>query len=358
MRTAKICFGALITCSIVFISCSREEPITSRARNCTEIIIGKSVKELTPLERQIHWTFFDTLAVVAEEVHPDTAFAIYTEFYAKKSEKSRMSNRLAVEQLNAFNKVALNSCLENAIYIPFGDNDFYPALYLQKVEKCREDVLILHNSLGTLDDFREFFSGDPRIKSLFSDEEWLIGPDSTTQIYEWIAKRALDKGDDAPNVNFATVCSHYINLPSDRLYVRGFTWAVGSSPDSLEWARTNVQLRLQLAETALIEDWEPEISGNPWILSNVFGPSIDIINVLAEFDENEAADYIEEINPILDDRVRWQLTLLNYAENGRIDRDFAIESIEKYISALPDSAKKSGFDLMLIDKFEEFVSSE
>ena len=46
----------------------------------------------------------------------------------------------------------LSDCPLNAILVSFGDNDFYPLLYLQQKKKLRRDVHIVHYSLLGVDD--------------------------------------------------------------------------------------------------------------------------------------------------------------------------------------------------------------
>ncbi|HKO78876.1 MAG TPA: hypothetical protein VJU78_00705 [Chitinophagaceae bacterium] len=41
----------------------------------------------------------------------------------------------------------MNSCPQNAIFLSFGDNDFYPLLYLQQHDRFRRDIYVLNYSL-------------------------------------------------------------------------------------------------------------------------------------------------------------------------------------------------------------------
>lgn len=47
----------------------------------------------------------------------------------------------------------LNECPRNAVFLSFGDNDFYPLLYLQQKERFRRDVYVVSYSLLAVDHF-------------------------------------------------------------------------------------------------------------------------------------------------------------------------------------------------------------
>ena len=59
-------------------------------------------------------------------------------------------NLYSDEQLEASKKI-LEACPQNAIFLSYGDNDFYPIHYLQKIKKLRRDVYIINYSLIALD---------------------------------------------------------------------------------------------------------------------------------------------------------------------------------------------------------------
>lgn len=65
----------------------------------------------------------------------------------------------------------LNECPKSAVFLSFGDNDFYPLLYLQKKEGFRRDVYVANYSLIAVDHFiyrlmKPQFNADPLPVSL------------------------------------------------------------------------------------------------------------------------------------------------------------------------------------------------
>jgi len=73
----------------------------------------------------------------------------------------------------------LTACPHGAIFVSFGDNDFYPLLYLQAKEKLRRDVYIFNYNLIAIDKFIYRIT-EPQFEaegiSMISDSSLYVGP--------------------------------------------------------------------------------------------------------------------------------------------------------------------------------------
>jgi hypothetical protein len=72
----------------------------------------------------------------------------YADKYA--SGYSFPANLYSDQQLEAA-KIILEACPQNAIFLSYGDNDYYPVHYLQKAKGLRKDVYVINYSLIALD---------------------------------------------------------------------------------------------------------------------------------------------------------------------------------------------------------------
>jgi len=338
-----------IAVSICIIGCSRESPSVN-ARKCMGFLIKYKYAEMPEDLKSLHWTVFDSLALVAEKESPDSAMAIFREFYRNKSEVSNIKTDLGQDQLLAINRFALESCDSGAIYIPHGDNDFYPALFLQKVCGIRPDILIFHNSLGTQKKFREFLAGDPRIERLFSREEWLAGPPDSLDPIRWVALRAIEKGQDSPPVHFATMCRP--GLSQESFYQQGITFKVGTPPDSLEWTRLNSRLLKEKFPAKPFENgWDRRILELGWCLMP-FSLGAHCVSSFEKIGQKkEAGALYKDLSPAFAGMQRWWLYGFYNAEDIAVEKEFVIDGIKKYLNSVePDTTT---FDKALIKILED-----
>ncbi|MCD6502368.1 hypothetical protein J7L01_07170 [bacterium] len=334
-----------IAVSICIIGCSRENPSVN-ARKCAELVVGHKYSEMPEGMGQLHWTMFDSLAVVAERENPDSAMAIFRDFYSKKSETTKITTARGLDQLLALNLFALQSCDSGAIYIPNGDNDFYPALFLQKVEGKRRDILILHNSFLKLREFREIFADDRRINALFDRDEWLAGPPDSLDPIHWVALRAIEKGEDSPPVHFATMCRP--NLPQESYYQQGITFKIGAPPDPIEWARLNGRLlKDKFPAKPFEEGWEPRIQKWGWCLMPFSLGGRCVMALKDNEHKEEAAALFHDLSPALGGIDRWWLFGFDIAEDIPLGTEFLIDGTKKHLENVGEDS--TGFDKRLAE---------
>jgi len=336
-----------IAVSICIIGCSRESPSVN-ARKCAELVAEHKYSEMPEGIGQLHWTMFDSLAVVAEKENPDSAMAIFRDFYSKKNKTTKITTARGLDQLLALNLFALQSCDTGAIYIPNGDNDFYPALFLQKVEGKRRDILILHNSFLKLREFREIFADDRRINALFDRDEWLDGPPDTLDPIHWIALRKIERSEKHVPVQFATICDHYLHIPKEGYFQKGVTWKVGTPPDSLEWARLNARLlREEFPSKAFEKGWEPRILEWGWSLMPFSLAARCVITLEQTEHKEEAATLFRDLSPALGGINRWWLFGFDIAEDIPLETEFLIDGAKKHLENARED--NTGFDKRLAE---------
>lgn len=85
-----------------------------------------------------------------ETVVPFHTLLIYANNYSKRY---RLPDNLYPQKFIDSVKNTLLSLPKNAVFLSFGDNDFYPVLYLQHHYKVRQDVYLINMSLIGLDRF-------------------------------------------------------------------------------------------------------------------------------------------------------------------------------------------------------------
>ncbi len=344
----KVLTAATIPVITIFIAagCSRELPSVN-ARNCAELVVEHKYSEMPEGLGHLHWSLFDSLAVVAEMENPDSAMAIFRDFYSKKSEVTRITTKPGLDQLLSLNLFALESCDSGAIYIPSGDNDFYPALFLQKVEGKRRDILILHDSFLKLREFRKIFTDDRRISALFDRDEWLNGPpDSLDPIY-WIALRKIERSGEDLSVQFATICDHYLHIPKGSYFQKGTTWKIGTPPDSLEWARLNALLLTERFPSEAFEKrWEPRILEWGWCLMPFSLAGRCVIALEQAGHKEEAATLFHNLSPSLGGINRWWLFGFGIDGDIPLGTEFLINGAKKYFEGASEDS--TGFDRELM----------
>jgi hypothetical protein len=72
----------------------------------------------------------------------------YSRDYAKDI---KLPDNLYPDSIIRQTKGWMNNCPENAIYFSFGDNDFYPFLYVQQHDRFRRDIYVVNYSLLAID---------------------------------------------------------------------------------------------------------------------------------------------------------------------------------------------------------------
>ena len=270
-----------------------------------------------------------------------------------RNDASRIEGEKAMDQMLAINEFALESCDSGAIYIPNGDNDFYPALYLQKVRGVRPDILILHNSLALLPSFREFYADEPRVLALFTREEWMDGPLDSLDPIHWITWRKFDKGEETPKVHVTLMCC--FGIPINCYYQQGITFKIAPSIDTLEWTALNAKLlKEKFPAEAFSEGWETEIVNRGWNLNSFPLAGNCVMNLMNYEKAEEAANLYVELTSIFAGLHRWWMFGLSVAEDLPIEKDFFIDGISEYFNEL--ETEVSGFDSLLMAQLKEFES--
>jgi hypothetical protein len=70
-----------------------------------------------------------------------------TVYASKYAEGIKLPEKLYPDSILKKAKEWMNACSENAIFLSFGDNDFYPLLYLQHHDNFRRDIHVVNYSL-------------------------------------------------------------------------------------------------------------------------------------------------------------------------------------------------------------------
>ena len=181
----------------------------------------------------------------------------------------------------------MNSCPENSIFLSFGDNDFYPILYLQQHDKFRRDIYVINYSLLGMARYINAYS-----RSLFGAKAVGFCVDSTIYTKEnnyYLYLRKSEKVFDVDQIFAKMRTMKYKELPE----LEGNTFSI--------CLKRNGQIKPSLKLT--IE--EGYIAMNQWIL-------IDILNHLGDRPvilPNNFNDQLKSLNTYLD----WNGTVLSYS---------------------------------------------
>ncbi len=82
-----------------------------------------------------------------------THFHFMLTFANERSLSLKLPEHLYTEEVLLPLRNSLKSCPPGAILLSFGDNDFYPILYLQKHDKLRSDVYLINYNLISIDQY-------------------------------------------------------------------------------------------------------------------------------------------------------------------------------------------------------------
>jgi hypothetical protein len=214
-----------------------------------------------------------------EEVVRFHALMTYATDYAKKIS---LPDRIYPDSIIQMAKFLMDACSKNAIFISFGDNDFYPLLYLQQHDGYRKDLYVVNYSLLGLSPYinaysrtlfdanRVVFYADTALYAGTNNDYVVLNESDTTYTMEQLIDK-MKKGPDDPPVE------------------------LGGNSFSLKYEKGRIKDNTTVGSIAIVKVDGKYIVKNQWLL-------LDIINNLKgrEIDfPNELNDELKNLNYFL-----------------------------------------------------------
>lgn len=113
-----------------------------------QTICSKAISSFARLKKQnpLFETVVGNIAIkhANEIMVPFHCLMAYAPEYARKI---KLPDSIYPDSIIDNAKKWMNSCPQNAIFLSFGDNDFYPLLYLQQHDSFRRDIYVINYSL-------------------------------------------------------------------------------------------------------------------------------------------------------------------------------------------------------------------
>jgi len=191
----------------------------------------------------------------------------------------KLPDNIYPDSVIAFARNWMNNCPRNAIFLSFGDNDFYPLLYLQQHDSLRRDIYVVSYNLLGVPRFIYNYS-----KPLFDAKPVELAADSTLYTNEYNYYIYLKESDKIISLNqmLDTIRSRAMDeIPA----LDGNTFYINLKKE-----------RQQVSIVSKIKVEERYIALNQWILLDM----LEHLNTRPFILPNEFYDQLKNLNTYLD----------------------------------------------------------
>jgi hypothetical protein len=134
--------------------------------------------------------FLEKLTSLRHVEGTDSAYSTLFGFFSRLHPTTRITDSLAVLQLVEWMRNCFTMMDSGGVFFTNGDADTYAAWYLQRVEKLRQDLIVVSLPFLVAPDYRRVLQKDPHIRKALnlSEKDSLPVPPSTSETQDVLAK--------------------------------------------------------------------------------------------------------------------------------------------------------------------------